>query len=116
MVKKSKKSEVNSDLLQQLDIRVGTVVEAKVFAEARKPAYRMLIDFGELGILKSSAQITDFYKPNDLKGKQVVAVVNFPPKQIANLKSECLVLGIETPDGVVLLQPSHPVNNGFNIA
>lgn len=115
MVRKTKKPEVSSELLQQLDIRVGTVVEAKVFAEARKPAYRLMIDFGELGVLKSSAQITDFYKTTDLKGKQVLAVVNFPPKQIANLKSECLVLGIETPEGVVLLQPNHPVDNGFNV-
>lgn len=116
MVRKSKKAEVSSDLLQQLDIRVGTVIEAKVFAEARKPAYRLLIDFGELGILKSSAQITDFYKTIDLVGKQIVAVVNFPPKQIANLRSECLVLGIETPDGVILLQPNQVVENGFNVA
>lgn len=116
MFTKPRKPTVESDVLKSLDIRVGTVVEAKVFAEARKPAYRLLIDFGPIGLLKSSAQITDFYQTADLLGKQVVAVINLPSKQIANLRSECLILGVETPDGVVLLQPNHKVDNGLSIA
>ncbi|MGB3181311.1 MAG: tRNA-binding protein [Cyclobacteriaceae bacterium] len=100
---------------QKVDIRTGTIVTAEVFDKARKPAYKMVIDFGELGQKKTSAQITDKYRPEDLIGKQVVAVVNFPPKQIANFMSECLVLGAVEEDGVNLLQTSLPGKNGVRI-
>lgn len=100
---------------QALDIRVGRVLEAEPFPEARKPAYRLVIDFGPLGTRKSSAQITDLYRPEDLKGRLVVAVVNFPPKQIANMMSEVLVLGAYTDEGVVLLQPDRDVPPGARI-
>jgi tRNA-binding protein len=101
---------------EKIDIRVGTIVEINDFTAARKPAYQLTIDFGELGIKKSSAQITALYKKEELTGKQVVAVVNFPVKQIANFFSECLVLGIYNEDNnVVLLQPSLPVKNGCKI-
>ena len=102
---------------EKLDIRVGTVVHAETFAKAKKPAYQLTIDFGEaLGLKKSSAQITELYDVEELKGKQVIAVVNFPPKQIANFISECLVLGVYTEDKtVVLLQPAQKVSNGLKI-
>ena len=87
---------------QKLDIRVGRVVDVQDFPEARKPAYRLWIDFGELGVKRSSAQITDLYKKEDLVGRLVVAVVNFPPKQIATFMSEVLVLGAMDERGVVL--------------
>lgn len=101
------------DDFMKLDIRVGTIVEAKVFEKARKPAYQLHVDFGEdLGIKKSSAQITDYYQPEDLIGKQVLAVVNFPPRQIANFMSEILVLGTYSEGGVVLITPDKAVKNG----
>ncbi|MFA0961538.1 tRNA-binding protein [Roseivirga sp. BDSF3-8] len=100
---------------QKVDIRTGTIIKAEVFEEARKPAYKMVIDFGELGHKKTSAQITDKYRPEDLIGKQIVAVVNFPPKQIANIMSECLILGAMEDDGVNLLQTSLPGKNGTRV-
>jgi tRNA-binding protein len=102
---------------EKVDIRVGTVLFAQVFEEAKKPAYQLKIDFGEeIGVLQSSAQITTFYQPDDLFGRQVIAVVNFPPKQIANFMSECLVLGVYTDDrAVVLLQPDQAMKNGSKI-
>ena len=100
-----------------LDMRVGTIVSAVVFEKARKPAYQLQIDFGELGLKKSSAQITDLYTPETLLGKQVIAVVNFPPRQIANFISEVLVLGSVSHEGkVTLLQPERLVPNGEKIA
>lgn len=101
---------------EKIDIRVGTILEAVEFPKARKPAYKLKIDFGELGIRQSSAQITKYYSAKELVGQQVIAVVNFPPKQIADFFSECLVLGIydENKD-VVLIQPKHPVSNGSKI-
>lgn len=101
---------------EKIDIRVGTVIDANDFPKAKKPAYQLTIDFGEMGIKKSSAQITKFYAAENLVGQQVIAVVNFPPKQIANFVSECLVLGIydESKD-VVLLQPQQKVSNGLKI-
>ena len=101
---------------EKIDIRVGTIVEVSDFPKARKPAYKLLIDFGELGIKRSSAQITAFYTKETLLNRQVIAVVNFPPKQIADFVSECLVLGVYTAEkDVVLLQPSQPVGNGWKI-
>ena len=97
----------------KLDIRVGTIVSAKNFEKARKPAYQLEVDMGqELGIKRSSAQITDHYRPEELIGRQVLAVVNFPPRQIANFFSEILVLGTYSEGGVVLIRPDRPVKNG----
>lgn len=101
------------DDFMKLDIRVGTIVSAKNFEKARKPAYQLEVDMGqELGIKCSSAQITDHYRPEELVGKQVLAVVNFPPRQIANFFSEILVLGTYSEGGVVLIRPDRPVKNG----
>lgn len=102
---------------EKIDIRVGTVLEALDFPKARKPAYKLLIDFGpETGVLKSSAQITVHYRKEDLEGRQVIAVVNFPPKQIADFISECLVLGIyDAGNHVILLKPDKPARNGQRI-
>ncbi len=101
------------DDFMKLDIRVGTITEAKVFEKARRPAYQLRVDLGEeIGIKKSSAQITDYYKPEDLIGKQVLAVVNFPPRQIADFMSEVLVLGTYSDGGVVLIAPDRKVKNG----
>ena len=101
------------DDFMKLDIRVGTITEARVFAKARKPAYQLVIDFGpELGTKKSSAQITQHYTPGELVGRQVLAVVNFPPRQIADFMSEVLVLGTYSEGGVVLIAPDKRVANG----
>ena len=98
---------------EKIDIRVGTVISAKVFEKARKAAYILELDFGEeIGIKKSSAQITEHYKPEDLVNKQILAVVNFPPKQIADFYSEVLVLGTYSERGVVLIRPDKEVKNG----
>lgn len=101
------------DDFMKLDIRVGTITEAKVFEKARKPAYQLMVDLGgEIGLKRSSAQITEHYTPEELVGKQVLAVVNFPPRQIANFFSEVLVLGTYSQGGVVLITPDKPVENG----
>ena len=96
----------------KLDIRVGTIIKVDDFPKAKRPAYKLEIDFGELGIKKSSAQITDLYQKSELVGKQILAVVNFPPKQIADFMSEVLVLGVYNKKGVVLIEPNKHVNNG----
>lgn len=103
---------------QKVEIRVGTIVDVLDFPEARKPAFILKVDFGEtVGVRKSSAQITDLYSKDDLMGKQVVAVVNFPPKQIGPIKSECLVTGFHRDDGaVVLATPDQAVPNGARLA
>ncbi len=101
---------------EKIDIRVGTIIEAKEFPKAKKPAYKLTIDFGALGIKQSSAQITKLYSAEELKGQQIIGVVNFPPKQIADFISECLVLGIyDENNNVVLIQPKHSVSNGLKI-
>lgn len=102
----------------KVDIRVGTILAAQAFPEARKPAFKLRIDFGpELGIKKTSAQITDYYQLDDLPGRQVVAVVNFPPKQIGKFMSEVLVLGAVEGDGkVVLLDLGQSTPNGTRIS
>jgi tRNA-binding protein len=101
---------------EKVDMRVGTIVAVEDFPKAKNPAYQLTIDFGELGIKRSSAQITKLYSKDALVGKQVIAVVNFPPKQIANFFSECLVMGVVGADKeVTLLQPERSVKNGLRI-
>lgn len=109
-------SQITFDDFTKVDIRVGTILEVDDFPEARKPAYRLTIDFGDLGIKRSSAQITDKYQKEDLVNRQVLAVVNFPKKQIAKFMSECLVLGSVNEHGVVtLLKPQGTVKNGEQV-
>lgn len=100
----------------KIEMRVGTIEQAEVFEKAHKPAYQLLINFGDLGMKKSSAQLTKNYQASELIGKQIVAVVNFPPKQIANFMSECLVLGAVDGEFVTLLSPTSPIKNGLRIA
>ncbi|MGY8915614.1 MAG: tRNA-binding protein [Flavobacteriales bacterium] len=101
----------------KVDMRVGTILEVHDFPKARKPAYQLHIDFGkELGIKKTSAQITKRYEKGDLLGRQIVAVINFPKKQIANFMSECLVLGAVEGEDVILLQPGSEVPNGLKVS
>ena len=105
------------DDFEKVDMRTGTIIDVSDFPRARKPAYRLTIDFGpEIGVKKSSAQITAHYRKEDLLQRQIIAVVNFPPKQIADFISECLVLGVydENKD-VILLKPDKPAGNGFKI-
>lgn len=110
------KNELSWTDFEKVDMRVGTIVEVRDFPEARNPAYQLHIDFGsELGIRKTSAQITNLYDLKDLKGKQVVAVINFPKKQIGPFMSECLVLGAVEGKDVTLLRPDVPVENGLRI-
>lgn len=99
----------------KIDIRVGTILQAEPFKEAKKPAYKLIIDFGELGTRKSSAQLTALYSAEELIGKQVIAVVNFPAKQIATIQSECLVLGAVDGADVTLLTSDKPAQNGLRI-
>lgn len=105
------------DDFEKIDIRAGTIVEVNDFPKARKPAYRLLVDFGDdIGMKRSSAQITGHYKKEDLLNRKVIAVVNFPPKKIADFVSECLVLGVyDENNDVILLQPDRPVQNGMKI-
>ncbi len=104
------------DDFEKVDIRSGTIVEVNDFPAARKPAYQLKVDFGPLGIKQSSAQVTHHYTKEALAGRQVLAVVNFPPKQIANFFSECLVLGVyDENNQVILLQPESNVANGQRV-
>lgn len=98
---------------EQIDFRCGTIIEVMDFPEAKKPAYKLIIDFGEdTGTKQSSAQITDLYSKEDLINKQILAICNFPPKQIGPFMSECLVCGFFTENGVVLVEPDQIIKNG----
>ena len=110
------KEETSFEDFIKVDVRIGTITEVKEFPKAKKPAYQILIDFGTIGVKKSSAQITELYTKEKLLGKQVMAIINFKPRQIANFMSECLILGVYNKDGhVVLLQTSQPIKNGEQI-
>jgi tRNA-binding protein len=109
--------QVTIDDFNNIDIRTGTIVNVEAFPEARKPAWKLVVDFGpEIGLKRSSAQIVSLYTAEALLGRQVLAVVNFPPRKIAGFMSEVLVLGLETADGVVLLQPERTVENGIKVS
>jgi tRNA-binding protein len=112
------KPTINFDDFLKVDIRIGTIIEVKDFPKAKKPAYQLTIDFGELGLKKSSAQITNLYSKEQLLNKKITAVVNFEKKQIANFFSECLVLGIENNNKhIVLLQPTNnTIKNGEQVS
>lgn len=103
------------DDFKKVDMRVGTIVDASINKGARKPAYKLKIDLGDMGIKNSSAQITNVYKPEDIIGKQVICVVNFEPIKISEVKSEVLVLGLDTDLGVVLLTTERNVTNGRRV-
>jgi tRNA-binding protein len=105
-------STITFDDFTKVDLRIGTIMEVHDFPEARQPAFQLTIDFGDLGIKKTSAQITTLYKKEDLLNRQIVAVVNFPKKQIAKFMSECLVLGAVDGKDVILLNPENKVKNG----
>ena len=110
------KEEITFEDFLKVDIRIGTIIEVNDFPKARKPAYQLKIDFGTLGVKKSSAQITDLYTKEELLNKQVSVIVNFKPRQIANFMSECLVIGIYNVEGdVVLLQASKEIKNGEQV-
>jgi len=111
-------SQIDWSDFQKVEVRVGTIVDVEDFPEARKPAYKLKVDFGpNIGFKKSSAQVTDLYTKEELLGKQVIAVVNFPPKQIGPMLSECLVTGFQGDDqGVVLAVPDKYVQNGARLA
>ncbi len=108
-------SEVLFEDFQKLDLRVGTIIEINDFPKARKPAYQLTIDFGPLGIKKSSAQITALYSKEQLLHRQIIANVNFEDKQIANFKSQCLVVGAVHENAVVLLEPTQKIPNGSTV-
>lgn len=115
-MKTNKDKHISWEEFSKVEMRVGTITQAENFEEAKKPAYKLWIDFGSLGIRKTSAQITKLYRnPEKLIGKQVVAVVNFPKKQIANIQSECLILGTINTVEVTLLTPDKAVKNGLRI-
>lgn len=117
VIEKEKNMEITWSDFEKVEMRIGTILEVNDFPEARTPAYQLKIDFGnEIGIRKSSAQITRRYTKEDLQGKQIVAVVNFPKKQIATFMSECLVLGAVGPENdIVLLNPDFKVENGLRV-
>ncbi|BDD05192.1 tRNA-binding protein [Aureibacter tunicatorum] len=109
-------NQISWEDFTKVDMRIGTVISAEVFEEARNPSYKLMVDFGELGVKKTSAQVTKLCKTEELVGRQVIAVVNFPPKQIANIMSECLLLaGMEEGEGNALIGPDRKVKNGTRI-
>jgi len=108
--------EISWNDFTNIEIRIGTIIEVQDFPEARNPAYKITVDFGNFGVKKTSAQITSLYTKEELLHKQVSAVVNFPPKQIANFMSECLIMGVVgDATNVVLLQPERTVENGLRV-
>ncbi|TVZ49642.1 tRNA-binding protein [Olleya sp. Hel_I_94] len=109
-------STIQFEDFTKVDLRVGTILEVNDFPEAKNPAYQLIIDFGGLGVKKTSAQITKLYKKEDLLNRQIVAVVNFPRKQIAKFMSECLVLGAVNAKDVILLNPETKVPNGTSVS
>ncbi len=107
---------INIKEFDKLDLRVGTILKADLLKDTNKPSYLLEIDFGKIGIKRSSAQIVELYKPNELVGRQIIAVVNFPPKRIAGIKSEVLVLGANNNNEiVVLLEPQKNISNGAKV-
>lgn len=110
------KELISFEDFQKIDIRIGTIIEVNDFPKARIPAYQVIIDFGSLGIKKTSAQITSLYTKSQLLNKQVLAIINFEPKQIANFKSECLILGVQNGKDVVLLQTHKVAKNGTKVS
>ena len=111
-----KEDLINWKDFTKIEMRIGTVISAELFKEAKNPAYKINVDFGDFGIKKTSAQVTKLYSPEDIIGKQIVAVINFPPKQIANMMSECLILGgLGDNEEVTLLQPERKIKNGTRI-
>jgi tRNA-binding protein len=116
-IKSKHKQMISWTDFEKVEMQVGTIIEVNDFPTARKPAYKLTIDFGRSGIKHSSAQITGLYSKEDLLNKQIIAVTNFPPKQIADFKSECLVLGVvDGSNPVILLQPERKAENGLRIA
>jgi tRNA-binding protein len=110
------KDTITFEDFQKIDIRIGTIIEIKDFQKARIPAYQLKVDFGDLGVKKSSAQLTSLYSKKDLENKKVIAIINFKPKQIANFMSECLILGIQNGKDVVLLQSQKNIKNGTKVS
>jgi tRNA-binding protein len=112
-----RKSTIDPEVFFSADLRVGTVIQAEYLPKARVPAIAVTVDFGDIGVLRSSARITKRYTPEQMLGSQVIAVVNFPPRQIGSMMSECLILGAVGDNGdVVLLRPEFPSNNGQSIS
>ncbi|MCY4562190.1 MAG: tRNA-binding protein [Flavobacteriaceae bacterium] len=107
--------EIDYSVFQKIDLRVGTIIEVSDFAEARKPSFKLKVDFGPLGVLNSSAQITKRYTPEKLLGRQVVSVVNLGSKRIAGFKSQCLILGAVQGNDVILLEPESKIPNGQQV-
>jgi tRNA-binding protein len=107
---------INFEDFTKVDLRVGTIIEVNDFPQARNPSYQLTIDFGDLGIKKTSAQITTIYTKEELVGRQIVATINFPKKQIANFMSECLVMGVVDGKDVILLKPEQKVKNGSTVS
>lgn len=115
-MEQSRENQLTWNEFMNVEMRIGTIVSAEQFKEARNPAYKMIIDFGDYGQKKTSAQITKLYDVEDLIGKQVIAVINFPTKQIANIMSECLVLGgVGENKEVTLIEPERKVKNGMRV-